>query len=64
MIQAVADKVADEIPVGRAVVKDTLHRPDVHAAKSVMVMADVALVIAGHLCLAERGDEGERSLPG
>lgn len=31
----------------RAVVKDTLHRPDVHAAKSVMVMADVALVIAG-----------------
>lgn len=24
-----------------------LHRPDVHAAKSVMVMADVALVMAG-----------------
>jgi len=31
----------------RATVKDILHRPDVHAAKSVMVMADVALVIAG-----------------
>jgi len=31
----------------RASVKNFLHRPDVHAAKSVMVMADVALVIAG-----------------
>jgi len=28
-------------------VKNFLHRPDVHAAKSVMVMADVALVMAG-----------------
>eukprot|EP00277_Geminigera_cryophila_P028592 CAMPEP_0179463524 /NCGR_PEP_ID=MMETSP0799-20121207/45570_1 /TAXON_ID=46947 /ORGANISM="Geminigera cryophila, Strain CCMP2564" /LENGTH=181 /DNA_ID=CAMNT_0021266853 /DNA_START=91 /DNA_END=633 /DNA_ORIENTATION=- len=31
----------------RATVKDILHRDDVHAAKSVLVMADVALVIAG-----------------
>lgn len=35
-------------PLGlRATVNEILHRPDVHAAKSIMVMADVALVIAG-----------------
>ncbi|MGB1600472.1 MAG: hypothetical protein ACPIOQ_47440 [Promethearchaeia archaeon] len=32
---------------GRETVRDMLHRSDVHAAKSLMVMADVGLVIAG-----------------
>ena len=46
---------ASRIRIRSSTVKHILHRPDVHAAKSVMVMADVALVVAGARILADLG---------
>ena len=46
---------ASRTRIRSSTVKHILHRPDVHAAKSVMVMADVALVVAGARILADLG---------